>query len=386
MPKINLLYVVTKLELGGAQKHLLDLITYLDKRRYNIFLFTASEGLLVQDALSIEGLTLKCSRFLERPINPLKDALALIEIYRFIKRNKIDVVHTHSSKAGILGRLAARLARTRIILHTVHGWSFHDYQPIVGRNFYIWLERLCGKFTDKLIVVSNHDRQKGLENRIGDEKKYALIRYGINSLEFGLKDQNIRRGWGINSNDLVVGMVSCFKPQKSPGDFIKLAYSVHKNLPDVKFILVGDGILRKAIERLIYKLNLGKQVVLTGWRRDMPRILSMMDVFVLTSLWEGLPISALEAMAASLPVVATHTGGISEVISEAKTGFLVQPRRIDKMAEKVSSLLKDENLRSQIGRNAKGSLGQDYTVRGMVRYTDNLYWDLISKKEMPYAN
>ena len=386
MPKINLLYVITKLELGGAQKHLLDLITHLDKRRYNIFLITCAEGLLIQDALSIEGLTLKCSSFLERPINPLKDVLALIEIYRFIKTSKIDIVHTHSSKAGILGRLAAKLAKTRLILHTVHGWSFNNHQSFFCRNFYICLERFCAQFTDKLIVVSRHDKQKGLENHIGDEDRYILIRYGINSLEFGLKDQDIKKDLGINNNDLVVGMVSCLKPQKSPLDFIKLACLIYQNLPHIKFVLVGDGILRPEIERLIYKLNLEKQIILTGWRRDIPRILSIFDVFVLTSLWEGLPLSVLEAMASAKPVVVTHTGGISEVISEAKTGFLVQIHHINKMAEKIISLLKDENLRKQIGQNAKDSLDSDYRVESMVGYTDNLYWDLISKKEMLYAN
>jgi len=386
MPKINLLYVITKLELGGAQKHLLDLITHLDKKRYNVFLLTASKGLLIPDALSIEGLTLKCSSFLERPINPLKDVLALIEIYRFIKRNKIDIVHTHSSKVGILGRLAAKLAKTRLILHTVHGWSFNNHQSFFCRNFYICLERFCAQFTDKLIVVSRHDKQKGLENHIGEADRYILIRYGINSLEFSLKDQNIKKELGIDTNDLVVGMVSCLKPQKSPLDFIKLACLIYQNLPHIKFVLVGDGILRPEIERLIYKLNLEKQIILTGWRRDIPRILSIFDVFVLTSLWEGLPVSILEAMASAKPVVATHTGGISEVISEAKTGFLVQRHHINKMAEKIISLLKDENLRKQIGQNAKDSLDSDYRIENMVGYTDNLYWDLISKKETGYAN
>ena len=129
MHKTNLLYIITKLELGGAQKQLLSLIKGLDKQVYNIFLFTAKDGLLIKEALALDGLILNRSRFLERKINPLKDLLALIEIYGFIKKNRIQIVHTHSSKAGILGRLAAGLAKTKIIIHTVHGWSFHDYQP-----------------------------------------------------------------------------------------------------------------------------------------------------------------------------------------------------------------------------------------------------------------
>lgn len=384
MQKINLFYGITKLELGGAQKQLLSLIKKLDKEKYNIFLFTAKDGLLLKEALSIKTLKIKRSKFLDRPINPLKDILALIEIYWFIKKNKIEIVHTHSSKAGILGRWAARLAKVKIILHTVHGWSFNDYQPRLVRMLFIYLERLTAQFTHRLIVVSNYDKQKGLNNRIGKEKKYSLIRYGIDYTEFSIKDKNIRKELGIDTSDFVVGMVSCFKPQKSPLDFIRLSFLVKEVLPNLRFLLVGDGILRKKIERLIYKFNLQNQVILTGWRKDIPRILSAIDIFVLTSLWEGLPISVLEAMASFKPVVATNTGGIREVIIEGKTGFLVEPGNIKEMSVRLVSLLKDEALRKKIGEDAKDFLSSDFTLENMVKNTENLYKDLIFKKR--YAN
>ena len=380
MSRINLLYVITKLELGGAQKQLLSLITHLDKERYNPFLFTADEGLLVPEALSISSLNVKRSRFLERSINPLKDLLALIEIYRFIKRNNIDIVHTHSSKAGILGRFAARLAKVKIILHTVHGWSFNDYQPVFARKFFIWMERFAAHFTDKLIVISNYDRQRGLNNHIGKEHKYHLIYYGIDDAEFSIRDQNIRKELGINANTLVVGMISCLKPQKSPQDFIQLAFLVNRVFPNVRFLLVGDGPLRKKIEGLISKSNLQAQVILTGWRRDIPRILSAIDVFVLTSLWEGLPVSVLEAMAASKSVVASRTGGIAEIVFEGKTGFLVEPKDTEEMAEKLMILLRDETLRKQMGSKARDSLGLDFSLGDMVRNTQDLYGNLIKTK------
>ncbi len=386
MQAINLLYVITKLELGGAQKQLLSLIRHLDKNRFRLFLFTAEDGLLLPEALSINGLTIKKSICLERPINPLKDLFALIEIYRFIKKNNIEIVHTHSSKAGILGRLAARLAKVRIILHTVHGWSFNDYQPRGKRLFLIWLERLVAQVTDKLIVVSTYDQQKGLVNRIGKENKYSLIRYGIDYTEFGFKGQNVREELGINANDLVVGMISCFKPQKSPQDFIRLAFLVKKASPDARFILVGDGILRERIERLIRKLNLEKQVILTGWRKDIARILSAIDVFVLTSLWEGLPISVLEAMASSKPVVSTHTGGVAEAIVEGRSGFLVPPKDMNRMSDRLVLLLKDKNLRNQMGRNAREGLNLNFALTSMVENSQNLYGDLIIEKGAVYAN
>lgn len=371
--KNNILYVITKLELGGAQKHLLGLLTNLDRGKFNIFLFTAKEGLLLNDALAIKGLSVWTSSFLERRINPFKDVAALFEIYHFIKRNNIDIVHTHSSKAGILGRFAARLAGAKAIVHTVHGWSFNDYQPFFMRWIYILVERFTAKFSDKLIVVSYCDKAKGLENRIGNNNKYVLIRYGINFREFNVNDCDIRRELGINNRDLAVGMISCLKPQKSPQDFIRLAKLVNQGLPHTKFILVGDGVLRKKIERLINKYKLSKIVVLTGWRRDIPEILSTIDIFVLTSLWEGMPIAVLEAIASFKPVITTYTGGISEIIHEGDTGFLVPPQDMDSMAEKLKALLMDEALRRQIAQKAKNYINSNFGIENMAKNTQGLY-------------
>ena len=162
-------------------------------------------------------------------------------------------------------------------------------------------------------------------------------------------------------------------------DLIKESDSSAKETT-VKFVLVGDGILREEIETLIAKFNLEQQVILTGWRRDIACILSAIDIFVLTSLWEGLPISALEAMAVSLPVVATNTGGISEIVWEGKTGFLVSPGDMNRMADKLKYLLGDEDLRNQIGRNAKDSLGSDFSIENTLKDTETLYQDLIKER------
>jgi len=376
MPPINLLYVITKLELGGAQKQLLALIRNLDKEKFRLFLFTAKDGFLLAEALSINDLTVHKSRWLERPLNPFKDLLALIEICRFIKKNNIEIIHTHSSKAGILGRLAAKLARgngVRKIVHTVHGWSFNEYQPIPARVLYIFLERFVGRFTDTLIVVSDWDKRKGLDNKIGKDGAYILIRYGIDFNELRVGASSLKQDLGLAADDLAVGMVACFKPQKAPQDFIKVAACVHKILPRVKFLLVGDGLLRKDIERLIYAYNLQNQVILTGWRQDIPALLSVIDVLVLTSLWEGLPVSVLEAMASAKPVIATRTGGVSEVLGEGRGGFIVPARDTAAIADKLVSLLQNETLRKQAGQDARAALPACFRLENMVAQTAKLY-------------
>lgn len=378
MREINLLYVITKLELGGAQKQLLSLISRLNRNKFRIFLFTAKDGLLLKEAQNLSGVIIKKSKYLERAINPLKDIPAFIELGNFIRENKIDIVHTHSSKAGILGRLAARRQGVRVIIHTVHGWSFNDYQPAFLKNFYVWLERISAKFTDKLIVVSNHDRQNGLKNRIGSKDKYICISYGTDDNEFREQDKSIREEFGLSDKDLLVGTVSCLKPQKSPQDFIKLAFLVNKVLADTKFILVGDGILRKKIEKLVDRLNLNNNVILAGWRRDIPRVLSSIDVFVLTSLWEGLPVSVLEAIKASRPVVATNTGGIAEVIEDGKTGFLIQPKDMFAMRDKLALVLRDKDLRIELAQAAKANLGPNFSFEHMAADTQGIYENLLN--------
>ncbi|MFH1800997.1 MAG: glycosyltransferase family 4 protein [Candidatus Omnitrophota bacterium] len=385
MRKINILYVITQLELGGAQRQLLSLIRHLDRRDYNLFLFTAREGLLMEEALSSGGLTCYRSRHLKRPINFFEDFLAMIEILRFIKKNKIDIVHTHSSKAGILGRWAGALAKTKIVIHTVHGWSFNDFQKPFFRKLYLRLERWSAKFTDKIIVVSNHDRQKGLDHKIGADGKYSLVRYGIDRAQFGRRDPTIRKELGISDNETVIGTIACFKPQKAPEDFVQLAFLASQVFPRAKFLMVGDGILREKIEKLIAKFNLASRFILTGWRRDIPRVLPAMDVFVLTSLWEGMPIVVLEAIVSQVPVVATQTGGISEIIAEGETGFLVPCHDMPSMLEKARIFLQDTSLKERITRDARQSINEKFDTGTMVKDHEDLYQELVKTKGVMHA-
>ncbi|MDD2751774.1 MAG: glycosyltransferase family 4 protein [Candidatus Omnitrophica bacterium] len=389
MPKTNLLFIVTKLELGGAQKQLFELIQGLAQNKdFKLFLFTSQEGVLLDDFLKINGLTLRKSKCLERAINPWKDLWAIIEICRFIKKNNIKIVHTHSSKAGVLGRTAAKLAGATCIIHTVHGWPFHQYQPWYLRNLYSFLEKQAAKFSDKLIVVSHHDKEKGLRHSIGKGSQYHLIRYGINRNIFYQQPQTqtVRDEFGLRAASLLVTNISCFKPQKSPLDFIRVAGIVLQALPEVKFILIGDGMLRGRIEKLIRKLGLQEKIILPGWRTDIPRILSATDCLVLTSLWEGLPISVLEALASGCPVVATDTGGIKEVIREGKNGFLVPPKNTQALAEKLISLLKDNALRKTMSESSRNSLEDKFDLRESCARHQQLYRDLALSKGIGAAS
>lgn len=380
MGETPVLYVITKLELGGAQKQLLSLISRLDTQAFAPFLFTGFDGPLLADALLLPTLRITRSRFLTRPVNPLKDIIAFWQIFLCIRRNKIQIVHTHSSKAGILGRFAAYLAGVPCIVHTVHGWSFHDFQPFHLRLGYIWLERLAARMSGCLITVSAFDKAKGIAKKIGRAHQYALVHYGLEERLCTTEGRSVREEFEIGDDEIVVGMIACFKPQKAPQDFIELASLIAPKAENVKFLLAGDGILRPRILECIRRHTLEKRVILTGWRRDIPKIITAMDIMVLTSLWEGMPIAVLEAMALSRPVIATHTGGVAEVIHEGETGYLVKPHDVKALAAKVRFLLENSAMRNTIGENAKRSLGRDFSTPEMVFATEGLYRALLSNR------
>ncbi len=373
MQKTNLLYVITKLELGGAQKHLLGLIRGLDQSRYSIFLVTARDGILVEEARSLPGVTLTLSRFVDRPVHPLKDAAAFIELYRFIRKHSIAIVHTHSSKAGIIARWAAYLAGIRRIVHTVHGWSFNDYQPAFQRAIAVLLERLTARVTTRIIVVSEYDRNTGLSHRIGTPAQYELVRYGIRYDEFRSSATGVRQALGIQSDAPVVTMVACLKPQKAPEDLVAVAALVASEVPGVQFLLAGDGELRSRIEGLIRKAGIGQTLRLLGWRRDIPQLLAASDVVVLTSLWEGFPIVILESAASMRAVAATHTGGIAEFIRDGETGFLVQRGDVRTMAARVTALLRNAPLRTACAQKAYRLLDRTYSKARELAETQRLY-------------
>ncbi len=373
MQKTNILFCITKLELGGAQKQLLHILKALDKDAFNVFLFTAAQGLLVDDACALTHVTVLRSRFLERPINPVKDLCAFIELYRAIKKNKIAIVHTHSSKAGIVGRFAAWCAGVKVIMHTVHGWSFNEFQSPLVQNVYITLERMAGAISQRLIVSCLSDREKGLRYGIGSPERYVLIHYGIEYADFQRARLDAQSRRALEGKGLAVASIACLKPQKAPLDFIKVAKLVHDCLPDVHFFLAGDGILRQAVEEKIASSGLAGTVTLLGWQRDIPAVLSSCDVFVLTSLWEGLPITVLEALASSKPVIATNTGGVSEVIQEGVNGFLTEPGKAEALSERLVRVLTDTALREKLANNALASLSDDFRLQKMISASHDLY-------------
>ena len=382
MDKIKVAHIITRLELGGAQQNTLYTVENLDKDKFDVTLICGKGGLLDEE-VDKTGVKVVFIPSLRRKIAPWFDIIAFLKLWRICKKENFTVVHTHSSKAGVLGRWAARLADVPVIIHTVHGWSFNDYQNPILKKFYIWLERLTANITTKIIAVSYKDVEKGLKMGVGRQKQYIMIRSGIEIEKF--RDAKIditskRKEMGLAPDRPVVGMVACLKPQKAPLDFVRVANKVRKRLPEVQFLLVGDGVLRHRAERLKKKLGLDGNLILTGWRRDIPEIMASIDVFCLTSLWEGLPRTILEATSCGVPIVATDVGGNSEVIRDNINGYLVKPGDISTFAKKIEGLIL--TLLPQIVNSPsipvkihEGTLTLDssFDIKEMVKDIESLY-------------
>lgn len=377
---LKVCYIITKLELGGAQKFTLYTTENLDKENFSTFLITGRGGMLEDEAA--EKIKLYSLSNLVREISPLKDLKALFNIMQVLRIERPDIVHTHSSKAGILGRLAAKLMGIKTIIHTIHGYSFNDTQSWYKKNLYVFLERFCSFFSDKLIVETQEDLNKGVVYKIAKKEKFTIISSGIDVQYYKSykPDPSFRNTLTNNKNAKIIMTVGPFKPQKNLQDFIKTAEIVCRKIDKAIFFITGDGELRPELEKLIADLKLQDKVILLGWRRDIIELLSACDIFVMTSLWEGLPRTILDAMCRAKPVIANAVGGIPEVIENGKNGFLTKPYDIADTSDKIITLLQNENLMLKIGENAKASIDEKYDINYGVKQQEILYQNLYPNK------
>ena len=377
--KTKVFHVITKLELGGAQKVTLMTLERLPRDQYEVGLVTGPEGLLVEWANRIPDIHRVWIPTLVREVRPLKDALAFLKLWNLFRRERPQVVHTHSSKAGILGRWAARLAGVPVIFHTAHGFGFNDFQRPLVRNFYLWMERITTKVTTKLVVVSYANADKGERSGIFERKDWVLCRDAISVEQFMQPGPRRRKlgEWNIPENKVVVGMVACFKPQKSPIDFVDIAARVLGESSDAHFVMAGDGELRPAIEARIREHGIREHMTLLGWQSDMPEVYRNLDLVVLTSLWEGLPCVFSEAMACALPIVATNVDGAREAILDGDNGYLHEPHDIEGMANSVLKLIADPEFRLEMGRRGK-SRAMQFDISTSVATLESAYRECVA--------
>lgn len=380
--RIRVLHVITRMIVGGAQENTLETVCGLDPAVFETELLcgpqTGPEGSLIEEARQ-RGARVRVEPSLVREFSPPRDGLALQRLTRLMRDGRYDIVHTHSSKAGILGRLAAGRARVPGVVHTVHGWPFRPNQPAPLRAFYVALERLAAARTDWLVAVTRRDIYKGVKAGVAGLNRFEVVRSAIDVARFAGAAESrshTRDSWGFGPEVEVVGTVTRLSPQKAPLDFVAAAAEIAANRPDVGFVVVGDGPLRREVERAVRKHRLERRFRLLGIQRGVPELLAGMDLFLLTSLWEGLPRAIVQAMAAGVPVVVTGVDGSSEVVIDGETGRLVPPSDPSATARAALASLNDPGGRASCVAAARALVSREFGLPLMLARLALLYREL----------
>ncbi len=383
---MKVLQFVTKLELGGAQEICLDLCRLLLERGNEVHLLTAAEGELLPEAQRIEGLALHAWTDWHRAVRPLRDAACAVRLVRMLRRERYDVLHTHSSKAGLVGRLAAAVAGTpERVIHHVHGWSFNDGQSQSARRLFVGLERLAARPGFLLLSCSHATDEQGRRAGIGRDADRRVVVNGIErEVHLRRRDRRaIRRRLGLARRDVLVLMLGNLKPQKDPVTFARVAIEAGRRSRNARFWIAGDGPLRERSEAVARDGGLDeRRFRVLGWRRDVPELLAAADVLALTSRFEGLPMAVLRAMAAGLPVVATAVDGTREAVEHGRTGTLVAPGDVAGLAAGVARLCRSPALRRRMG-TAGRIRSRRYSARRVAREVLELYEEPIAERPAP---
>lgn len=375
MEKIRILEMIDKTFLGGGQIHLLSLVKSLDRARFDISVCSRDRGALVDEVKKNQ------IKFFPVTFSKRRWGKTVREIAFILKSQRIDILHTHGGVAGLYGRWAAYKCRTPIIVHTLHGIHYLHYRNALLKFFCILLERYFSHFTDALIFVSDGDRKKGQKYKLASLEKMFVIKNGIDFSEYNKlkvnKEVSITKELCLESSKPIVGTVARLHRQKGLIYLLKAAKKISQVFPEVKILIIGEGSLREKLERKARSLGLERLVWFFGERRNIPMLLSLFDVFILPSLWEGLPYTLIEAGALAKPVVSTNVDGIREVIKNEETGILVPPKNAEILAQAVISLLQDREYALRLGRKLKKEIYPRYTLSRMVKETQDLYFKLF---------
>ena len=384
---VRVLHVITRLIVGGAQENTLLSVEGLDRLPdYEVTLVTGvdngPEGDLLERARRTTRLVILPE--LGRSINPLSDVAAFYKLYRLIRTGRYHIVHTHSSKAGVLGRLAATLAGTPIVVHTLHSLVFHDYQPWLVNRLWWVVKKLCAPLTDHFISVSSVISQKAIAAGIARPEKFTTIYSGMELdwfLDSKVDPAAVRREFGIAEDAPVVGKIARLFSLKGHDQLLDAAPEIVRRHPNVRFFLIGDGLLYEHLRSRAREAAILDNFVFAGLipRERIPEMIAAMDVVVHTSLREGLARVLPQALAMGKPCVSFDLDGAPEVVIPGETGFLVQPGDVQELADAISELLANPQLRARMGEAGRHRVDPAFRAETMVEQIASVYQSLLSR-------
>ena len=371
MNKTNILQIIATLDIGGAERQLIELVKRLDKNKYNVTVCCITRGGPLEEDLRKLGIEyhILYKRF-------KLDFTVIFRLIRLIRQKKTDLVHTWNFTANAWGRVSAWIAGVPVVIAEEHGTFYSSLRH------QIFVDKLLLKCTDKIITVSDNLKESvGRIEKIPYEKIIA-IHNGIDINEFStsINNTNLKNELKIDRECPVVGIVARLDSVKDHETFLRAAEYIIKEMPEVRFLIVGDGELRGKLEFLAGEIGLREKVIFTGFRRDINNILPFIDIFVLCSISEALGIAILEAMACSKPVVATNVGGIPEGVKNEETGILVAPENPEALAKGIIRLLRNKEEARRMGLAGRRRVEQYFDINLKVKKVEEIYDELIGEK------
>jgi len=384
MKRVRVLHVITRLDRGGSAENTLLTVAGANLERFAVALAsgptqgerspTEARAREVGDYIDIPDLL--------RAIRPLSDLRALWQLYRVMRKGRYDIVHTHTSKAGLLGRLAAYFARVPMVVHTPHGHVFYGYYGPFISGVFVRLERWAASMCDRIIALTCKGAEDHIELGVAAREKFTVIHSGIEFPEgeyVGEGREILRAEWGLGADALVIGTLGRLTAIKGQKDLIEAFSLLFDKAPNTYLLLVGDGEEREALVKFADKLGVHARVIFAGWRGDIYAVLAAMDLFALPSLNEGMGKALVEAMYVGLPCVATRVGGVPELVGDGKEGFTVPAAAPQELADALFKLTSDENLRAQCGAAGRRRASA-YSADAMIRKIEILYEEIMKEK------
>jgi glycosyltransferase involved in cell wall biosynthesis len=384
MTSIKAMQVIARLNIGGPAVYVTLVTEKLNQAGFEITLVTGNiepdEGDMSYYAAE-HGVTPLIVPGLSRSLNPLRDLVTIYRLYRLFRQHRPDIVHTHTAKAGFAGRWAAKLAGVPVIVHTFHGHVFAGYFSKRRTQMFILIERITARISDTIITLTQGLRRELVDDyRITRKEHITVLPLGLDLQPFAdtpRKHGAFRAAWGIPPEVPLVGIVGRFVPVKNHKLFLDAAARIHRDRPDVRFVLIGDGELRAEIETHVDALDLRDVVTLTGWMRDTANAYADMDVFVISSVNEGTPVTVIEALANGCPVVATQVGGLTDLLDGGAFGTLVPSGDAAALADAIVQAVDAPPDTAA----AQAAMLRRYGIESLVSDLGSLYRGLLARKQ-----
>lgn len=382
----KVVHIITRLDRGGSARNTMLTVLRHDRAQYEPLVITGmaqsseSQGGRAATEENLRLLEKESIRFhampsLVRPLHVWHDLVALWQLTVLLKRERPAIVHTHTSKAGVLGRIAARLASVQTVIHTPHGHVFYGHFGRLRSWIFLQIERVLAGLTDRLIALTDAERRDHLDRGVGRRNGFAVIPSGIDLDRF--RQVRERRGskerFGCPDESIVIGSVGWLTDVKGHRFLVDAVAALRRQAPSIRLVIVGSGDQRESLQRQARDLGMEDALHLLGHREDVEDCLAGFDCFVLPSLNEGMGRSLVEAMAAGLPVVASNVGGIPALITDGVDGFLVPPGDSDRLAEAIGRIIRDPGLAKRIGEAAADRIGPTFGAPAMVRAVETVY-------------